>query len=263
MRIGVGIIAYNQIKSLSELIRTAHMTEHEVEMHIFLHSKLPAVAQICHAAGEAYRDTTVYTLGSNVGVARTWNNALIAMKSCDVSVIINDDAWFTEGDLDKIAEAAMEHRDAYAIFCAGFHVGFNTPINCHGMSCFAMQPIALEEIGFYDENFFPAYNEDVDYARRAAMAELKPFIVSDTNVHHIGSAAITTSPTLGSQNNATHHMNNVYWTSKWGCPVSEDPAIGYRYPFNNRRFHPYFIGQEERRTPYPAYNRSDRHIVRV
>jgi len=265
MRVGIGVIAYNQPKTLIDLVRTAHMTSHELSVFIYLHNGAHDIVATCDMLEENYPSVIVFRHMVNRGVSTSWNDALIEMRDtgCDVSIITNDDVWFEIDDVDKIAEAAVEHRDAYAIFCAGYHVGFDTPINCHGMSCFAMQPIALETVGFYDENFFPAYNEDVDYSRRAAMADLKPFIVPDTMVHHIGSAAIQTSPTLGSQNHGTHHMNNLYWTSKWGCPVSEDPNLGHRRPFGNRHFHPYFISEEKRHRPYPAFNRSDRHIVRI
>ena len=264
MKIGVSTIAYNQVEPLKDLVRTAHQTGHEVEMRIFVHSRLPKVIEICLWAEKEY-GAILHMFGVNRGVATSWNDALIKMRDsgCDVSILSNDDLWFSDGDIDKIAAAAVQHRNAYAIFCSGYHVGYDTPIGCHGMSCFAMQPKALEEVGFYDENFFPAYNEDVDYARRVAMAGLKPIIVRDTNVYHIGSAAIKADPNLANQNHATHGMNNIYWKSKWGCPVTEDPNPGYRHPFNNHRHHPFFIGQEERHEPYPAYNRTDKHIVRL
>ena len=264
MRIGISTIAYNQVEPLKKLIESAHWSVHEVIMNIFIHSKLPAVRQVCEEARQ--RGTvTVFDAGVNRGVAMSWNDALITMRKteCDVWIIVNDDVWFTDGDVDKIAQAAIENRDAYAIFCAGYNQHHDAQINCHGMSCFAMQPIALEKVGFYDQNFFPAYNEDVDYSRRAAMVGLKPFIVPDTHVYHIGSAAISTNPVLGQQNHGTHHMNNVYWQNKWGCPVSEDPNVGHRRPFNMARFHPYHIGEDERHRPFPGFNRSDQHIVRV
>ncbi len=265
MKVGVSTIAYNQADPLKSLIRTTHeTTKHEIEMHIFMHSRLPRIIEICIGA-EKEHGVTLHKYGINRGVATSWNDALIKMRDsgCNVWILANDDLWFNDGDIDRIAAAAMLNQEAYAIFCSGYHIGYDTPIGCHGMSCFAMQPIALETIGFYDENFFPAYNEDVDYARRAAMAGLEPFVVRDTNVQHIGSAAIKADPNLANQNHATHGMNNIYWQSKWGCPVSEDPDKGFRHPFNNYRFDPFFISQEERHKPYPAYNRTDRHIVRI
>ncbi len=264
MRIGISTIAYNQPKTLGKLVTSSQATQHKVELRIFQHSKIPSVAQVCDSAEEVY-GAKVYRHGTNRGVATSWNDALIRMRDsgCDVLILVNDDVWFEVGDIDKIAQAAIENRDSYAIFCAGYNQHHDAQINCHGMSCFAMQPIALEKVGFYDQNFFPAYNEDVDYSRRAAMAGLKPFIVPDTHVYHIGSAAISTNPVLGQQNHGTHHMNNVYWQNKWGCPVSEDPNVGHRRPFNMARFHPYHIGEDERHRPFPGFNRSDQHIVRV
>lgn len=264
MKIGISTIAYNQPESLLRLIQSAKSKIGQVQLYITLHNKVKDVTDILYTAEMQY-DAKIYPYGFNRGVSRTWNDSLIIMRDdgCDVWILMNDDVWFTDGDVDKIAQAAVGHREAYAIFCSGYHVGFDTPINCHGMSCFAMQPVALESIGFYDQNFFPAYNEDVDYSRRAGRAGLKPYIVSDTNVHHIGSAAIKTSPQLSNQNYITHGMNNEYWKSKWGCQVTEIPKVGFWYPFNNNEFHPYFIGEKERYAPYPGYNRKDWHIVGV
>lgn len=264
MKIGITTIAYNQPDHLRSLVETASQSSHEVEFHIFTHSKVRKVIQTCFDLMTEY-EIHLYDYRINRGVATSWNDGIINMGAggCDVWVLTNDDVWFSEGDTDKIALAASEHPDAYAIFTSGFHVGYDVPINCHGMSCFVMQPVAIAEVGFYDENFFPAYNEDVDYARRAARAGLKPYIIPDTNIHHIGSAAIATSRNLEQQNLATHGANNEYWKRKWGCPVSEDPTTGFRHPFNNPRFHPHFIGADKRHEPYPPYNRTDRFIVKI
>lgn len=267
MKVGIATIPYNQPDLLRKLVDTAmEWTDHWIEFHLFRHSRIKDVVLTCDEIVRSYPDHVLYyPYGFNRGVATSWNDALtmMQMSDCDVMILCNDDIYFTEGDIDKIVAAAMEQRQAYAIFCAGYNAYHKTNINCHGMSCFAMQPIAIETIGYYDENFFPAYNEDVDYARRAARSGLVPFIVSDTNIWHRGSAAITDSKELGQQNYITHGLNNEYWKNKWGCPVSEDPTTGYKYPFNNPKFHPYFIGEDQRRAPYPPFNRTDRHVVRV
>jgi len=264
MKIGICTIAYNQPDHLRSLADTAVKTSHDVEFHIFVHSKIRSVIDVCHQLEVDY-NVKLYDHRVNRGVSRSWNDGLVEMgrSGCDVWMITNDDIWFSDGDIDKIVEAAIDHPEAYAIFTSGFHIGYNVPINCHGMSCFVMQPIAIANVGFYDENFFPAYNEDVDYARRAARVKLRPYIIPDTNIHHIGSAAITTSKELGQQNYVTHAANNEYWTNKWGCPVTEDPGEGFKYPFNNHRLHPYFISESERHAPYPPYNRKDTDIVRI
>ncbi|MFX6027917.1 hypothetical protein ABTE84_21450, partial [Acinetobacter baumannii] len=59
-----------------------------------------------------------------------------------------------------------------------------------GYACFAINPIALETLGCFDENFFPAYCEDQDYARRAALAGLSEENCADTQIVHMGSNAI-------------------------------------------------------------------------
>ena len=59
----------------------------------------------------------------------------------------------------------------------------------------------------------------------------------------------------------THDRNNKYWLEKWGC--DKDPhSKGFPFPFNDKRFHPYYIAPEDRHAPYPGHNRKDHKIVR-
>src|SRR5205085_1350846 len=83
-----------------------------------------------------------------------------------------DAARAARGDLDGVAAKAMRCRERYIVSCAGPHQRLGRFLPSHGYSFFAVNPIAIETIGCFDENFFPAYCEDQDYARRAALAGL-------------------------------------------------------------------------------------------
>jgi GT2 family glycosyltransferase len=259
--IGITAIAYNQWYPLAKMLKTAsETTSEEVQFFIFRHTEIPEVIQVCNMASQKY-GAIHYPHGTNRGVARSWNDGLIAMQNsgCDVMIICNDDIWFSAGDISALAIAARENRDRYIIQCAGWHDSYDVPIGDHGMACCVIQPIMVETVGYLDENFFPAYNEDTDYAYRAQSAKLEAIIIPDTMIHHIGSAAIRSDDNLKNQNYLTHGLNDQYWQKKWGCNKGEH---GHYFPFNDPAFHPWFIGKERRHAPYPGYNRQDQDIVK-
>lgn len=259
--IGITTIAYNQWKPLRKLLRTATTTSsEEVQFFIFRHTEIPQVVETCNMASQMY-GAIHYPHGVNRGVARSWNDGLIAMRTsgCDVMVICNDDIYFSPGDLDTLAAVARKNRNKYIIQCAGWHDSYDAPIGDHGMACCVIQPIMVEVVGYFDENFFPAYNEDTDYAYRAQSAELEAVMVPDTMIHHIGSAAIRTDEQLRNQNYLTHGRNDQYWQRKWNCPKGQH---GFYHPFNDPTLHPWLIRKEDRHAPYPGYNRQDHDIVK-
>jgi GT2 family glycosyltransferase len=237
-----------------------------VEFHIFLHSKNQAVSQVCTEISKDY-DAIIYRHCYNRGVARSWNDGIIEMmkSECWYMFIVNDDIVVSAGDINAMVAAAEEHRGCYAVMCSGWNDGDNKPVKNHGMACFLINPVAIHKLGFFDENFFPAYNEDLDYDYRARLAGLEYFLIKDTDVHHAGSSAIKSSPFLKQQNFITHHRNDVYWRAKWGIEKQEyeqDPKIGWTKPFNIDRFHPFYIAEKDRHAPYPDFNRTDQNIVR-
>ena len=175
-------------------------------------------------------------------------------------IVANDDVLPAEGDLDRVAEKAVRHRDRYIVSCAGPHERLGRFLPSHGYSFFAVNPIAVETIGCFDENFFPAYCEDQDYARRAALAGLSEENCADTAVVHGGSSAIFANQALALQNRVTQSHNMDYYMRKWGGDAGRekfdtpfgDPAFGLR------------IAPEERAEPYGRlYDRTDRHLVAV
>jgi GT2 family glycosyltransferase len=120
-----------------------------------------------------------------------------------------------------------------------------------------LNPIALERLGCFDENFYPAYCEDQDYARRAALAGLEEGNCGDTEVFHAGSTAILTDYALRKQNEVSQSLNQAYYRRKWGG----DPGTErYSSPFGRPEFD-CRIAPETRRSPYGA--RFDRHDLEL
>jgi GT2 family glycosyltransferase len=261
LRLGLVVIAYNQPRWTERLVDSARAARSEVAVHLFLHSSDQATTATCERLA-ARPEVHYLPHGENRGVSRSWNDGILNAYAdgADVVIVANDDVLPSAGDLDRVAEKAARCRDRYIVSCAGSHERLGRFLPSHGYSFFAINPVAIETIGCFDENFFPAYCEDQDYARRAGLAGLSEENCADTNVVHGGSSAIFTSQELALQNRITQGHNIAYYARKWGGDAGSerfetpfgDPALGLR------------IAPEDRAAPYgPGYDRTDRHLVAV
>jgi GT2 family glycosyltransferase len=250
MKVEVVVIAYNQPAWIAKLFETAVSACHDLEFLLFLHSRDPATASQCERI--AKRSDVVFHLhGVNRGLSVTWNDGVLGAyeNGADAVIVANDDVYFSPGDIDRIAARAAEHPESYIITCAGYHHRLDRILPSHGYSCFAINPVALQRIGCFDENFFPAYCEDQDYCRRAALACLQEENCPDTMVHHGGSCAIYSSPQLRVRNAVSQSLNRAYYFRKWGGDAGSEAftapfdqaAFGIRIP-PSRRHSPYGTG---------------------
>jgi GT2 family glycosyltransferase len=261
MKIVVVTICYSSIACIHSLSAEMKNSRHEVECVLYLHSRRPDVERVCaEFAGD--ERVQYHAWGVNRGVSTSWNEGILTAQSrgADVTIVANDDIAFAPGDVDKLSAHATAHRSRYIISCAGTHLGFGRRVPSMGYSCFAINPVAIEKLGCFDENLFPAYCEDQDYAYRAGLAGLQEENCADTALTHQGSASLSSDRQLLYQNAVTQQKNMLYYRQKWGGFAG---AEVYQVPFNNPRLS-IRIAPETRERPYgPNYDRQDRHIVRV
>lgn len=256
MKIAVVIVAFNQPEWLSRLIESGASVRHDVVYELHLHSTDGATVAACEALARR-EDVCYHAHKANRGLSRTWNDAILAGYDAGAHVVIvtNDDICFSPGDLDRLAERAADSRDSYIVSSAGYHERLGRQIPSLGYSCFAINPVALTMIGCFDENFFPAYCEDQDYARRAGLAGLSEENCSDTMVRHGGSSTIFADTALRGDNAVTQAHNLAYYRRKWGGLAGEET---HDRPFGDPRI-PLRIAPEIRAHPYGAeHDRSDR-----
>jgi GT2 family glycosyltransferase len=260
MHIGLVTIAYNATETLAQLLRSARTTRHELRIHLFLHSQHGPTVLLCEDAARS-RDVQYYAYGVNRGVSASWNEGILDAyrAGADVVVIANDDVYFSDGDLARLAEKAVRCRERYIVTCAGYHLRLKRALPSHGYAVFAINPVALDAVGCFDENIFPAYCEDQDYARRARLSGLAEENCGETLVHHAGSGAIFADRVLLHQNGITHRQNLEYYWRKWGGDSGRER---FERPFANAAFGQH-IAPHHRHAPYgPGYDRTDRAIVR-
>lgn len=154
-----------------------------------------------------YENVSIFKPGNNYGVARSWNWLIQQTKLQHPILITNDDVEFSENDIQKFYSGYENGNDF-------IYTENTSPLNMY--SCFLISPNIIKKVGWFDENFYPAYYEDNDYAYRMKLAGIE-FNSVATNISHVGSATIKSfSEAEISMHHNQFRNNTVYYTRKWG-----------------------------------------------
>jgi GT2 family glycosyltransferase len=238
VKIGVIVYAFALAVPLENLLN--HIIScTQATIYLFRHSEDVNVKTICDIYAGLAR-VTYYPFGFNRGLAKSCNEGLIAAydDGCDVVVTVNDDVCLRSGDLERIARAALSTGTLATPFDGG-----------HETACAAIPRQALERVGYFDENFTPAYYEDVDWLRRAKLAGLPVEHVGGVGATHQDSASLQHVPS--EQHHKQFRANRSYYLKKWGGDRGEER---WSVPFNNSSFG-LKIEAKDRHNPYPEYAR--------
>lgn len=157
----------------------------------------------------------------NRGVAASWNLIIRTgtERGHDWWFIGSNDAFLHPGSL-RAAVAMPKEADV-----AVWHL--------HAWNFFLLGRRAIERVGFFDENFYPAYKEDQDYSYRCHLAGLRRVDVPGAGAEHVGSATIRSNPAYAARNEDTHfNWNRNHYLLKWGGDAG---AEQFRHPYNDPR----------------------------
>jgi GT2 family glycosyltransferase len=167
----------------------------------------------------------------NAGCAGAWNE-IVKLFPADYWLLSNNDIQFTPGDLEKMASTAggtviMEKQG-----------DLKTPgviYGNHGASWFVLTQRAVNVVGLFDENIFPAYLEDCDHSYRCDLLNVRRTTITDVCAIHgegkmPGSCTVNSDPSLRAKNALTHTGNFEYYKAKWGG-VNERET--FKTPFND------------------------------
>jgi GT2 family glycosyltransferase len=157
----------------------------------------------------------------NLGVAGSWNLILrtAASRGHEVAFIGSNDTLLKPGTIEAVWERIEDSHPDELIWHA------------HSWNFFAIHTGAVPRVGWFDENFYPAYKEDQDYSYRCLLAGVKRvgLFLPRLEPEHLGSQTIRSDPAYEARNNETHHFwNRPYYMRKWGGDVYEE-----------RFFHPF------------------------
>lgn len=168
----------------------------------------------------------------NHGVAKAWNDGLrIAMKRNIGNVlIVNDDITFEPGTISKMMNSMYTQPFVSALNKRDF-----TPATTESyddepdFSCFMVHPKQFtNRLGFFDENFYPAYFEDNDMGYRMRLAGwLANTRRLDAPVFHKGSVTQNWDGGM-TVSSPQFEKNRLYYRTKWGGVPGQEQ---YKTPF--------------------------------
>lgn len=142
-----------------------------------------------------------------LGLVGAWNLVIKSTPYASYWVLVNDDAWFEAGALEKIANEV----DSDAI---------NFVDIIPRWSCVVFGEGAIAKAGLYDERFYPLYFDDNDLQRRIDNAGVKTHLIH-AGINHENSSSLQGKQ---EQNNRTYQANQKLFNKK---VEEEDFSPGY------------------------------------
>ncbi len=160
----------------------------------------------------------------NIGVAGAWNQCAKMFPEEEQWMIMNDDAWFLPGYLERICKVAREHPQEPIV-----HLN-----SSNAYYAFIWSQRGRKEFGEFDENFFPAYLEDCDMRVRHRLKGYNGYVYAIEELPPLPHG----KPTHGGMNyNAMIQgcglFNRLYWYYKHGNQNFE--LSNYQTPYNDQR----------------------------
>lgn len=168
----------------------------------------------------------IITNEKNKGVCPSWNQGILASKYDYVCIVNNDIEFMTLGLLGEMQKVIKKSPNIYWVSPATIYIKdikklqykpFHYEQLQYGVSnmryivgcCFMCPKRAFseEEIGLFDEKFFPAYYEDLDYINRIMQNGKGLSMCSSATVYH---AVGTTS-----RKTPNSSANESYYKQKW------------------------------------------------
>jgi len=150
----------------------------------------------------------------NMGVAWGWNTIIKNTREAPYWIIANSDIKFGPDDLKRM-EAKMQ---------SGVELLLND-----SMALFGISATCIQKVGWFDENFVPAYCEDNDYLRRAKLLGGVHIEWITPSFSHFGSATIKSDEARRDGNNRSYPQNVKYYQDKHGGIMGQET---YDTPFN-------------------------------
>lgn len=251
MKIGIGYAAYIRTEGhfnfAKETLASITSDEHELVFGGFANNQIPMLWR-----AELERYGWVADNNEN-NVSRAWNRAIdtLLREGCEFVFVPNLDIRVKKGSLDDLVRAVAAKPEPLLWTMDNWHylhaVDNNpgleeAPLRDHWVpyphfSAFMVDARLFEVVGPFDENFRPAYNEDIDMHWRIKLAGHDAVKYEGARFYHHGSRTIGEDHVLNAQNVATHAANNRYFAEKWKYkpPTADDPftADMYRHPFND------------------------------
>jgi SAM-dependent methyltransferase len=212
-RIAVAIPTIAEGRDRLDRCVTAVMSQRDVQLDVILVENGPGPAAAC-ADWEA-RGVAVVRPGRNLGVAATWNYAarMAWDGGHDALMLLNDDVVLGD-DASLAAVRAAADREPRRLYF----------LNASRFAAFCVTRTLWDEVGEFDEGFWPAYFEDLDWQRRALLRNV-PWEELGLAAAHVGGATRLADPALQRLVENTWPLNAERYETKWGGPPDAERHV--------------------------------------
>lgn len=214
-KLGVGIPTYNRYDILEPTLRKYSVDFQETEIYIVDNGNQSiSITQKWDVEQDRTQSLKVIENKNNVGVGASWNQLCkLIFDKYEYALILNDDIYFGKS-YSRVIELIEKKKPKFIRA---------TPDWC----VFLLHKSVYEEVGFFDECFFPAYYEDKSYEYRMRLKgvpilkhpELNPTIYQS-------SKTLEKEPTIIEASK----KNKKLYIEMWGGEPSKEK---YLQPFNN------------------------------
>eukprot|EP00667_Euglena_gracilis_P010696 EG_transcript_10895 len=217
------------------LLRLLNSIDYHVQRVVIIHNgQHPDVTALVELIRQQRPSWLVESHPENLGCAGSWNHIIEAVPGAPYYVICNDDIAFRPGALRRFALGTERQRarvrrgesNRVVLYPTHGKLMWRSPI----WSCYALLREAVEAVGPFDTNLWPAYHEDYDYMVRLARAGLWQTLLADVEVLHgwkqgqyrPGTVqAVQRQPHEAvlqeySRQQLRHERGNPYYALKWG-----------------------------------------------
>lgn len=148
---------------------------------------------------EFVKEMTVLSMPSNLGVAASWNLGIKSFPLHRAWWFSSADTQYLPGALEQLARAESDK-----ITLAQDFPHWQT---------FAIGSKVVEKVGLFDENYYPIYFEDNDYAFRALVWQIETTYLP-IRIRHDNSSTIASDSHLAARNSETFDKNRNYLDHK-------------------------------------------------
>lgn len=172
-----------------------------------------------------------FSLDNLVSAAETTDFDWICAKEVSVKSLCSSNPeirkYFT-GDTYLFTEFDQKPWEVFTGYSKNLEIYGGGLSDVHNLALYKRS--VFDALGYIDVNFYPAYYEDNDYARRAILLGTKSATINSFYFHfwsrtiHQGS---------GGSTNKFFDLNKEFYINKWGGDFLKET---YSTPFNNKRF---------------------------
>ncbi len=159
---------------------------------------------------------------ANAGVAAAWNQILLSFPRASMALIVNHDVVFPPGVLAEALALLNPDQPQYLALFPGDRA----------FSAFLLTALAWDAVGRFDERYYPAYCEDLDYRDRLlATPSVQRLNGSFTHGRMLSrnplqSRTLADDPALARHNRRSFALNRLWYSFRRRGPGSAWLASG-------------------------------------